>query len=147
LPPEHGKGIKAMNVGSVQDGVMPAPQSSPLASYLAYLERDQLAYQWSPQSGRAVFYPRVLCPATGSDDLEWRVSKGLGTVYSTTVVYPQQGDPYNVALIDCDEGFRLMSRVEGIAPDEVRIGMRVRFLTHRPGGGEPPMPVFHPLEA
>ena len=126
---------------------MPAPAPSPLTSYIAHLERDQLAYQWSPQAGRAVFYPRVLCPFSGSDQLEWRVSKGLGTVYSTTVVHPQDGAPYNVALIDCDEGFRLMSRVEGVAPDEVRIGMRVRFRAHRPGGEAAPIPVFFPLEA
>ena len=126
---------------------MPAPAPSPLTSYLAHLERDQLAYQWSPQAERAVFYPRVLCPFSGSDQLEWRVSKGLGTVYSTTVVHPQDGAPYNVALIDCDEGFRLMSRVEGVAPDEVRIGMRVRFRAHRPGGEAAPIPVFFPLEA
>ena len=126
---------------------MPAPEPSPLASYLAYLERDQLAYQYSPTCDRPVFYPRLLCPYTGSDLLEWRVSAGLGTVYSTTVVHPPQGAPYNVALIDCDEGFRLMSRVEGVAPEDVRIGMRVRFRTHRPGGEEPPMPVFYPVEA
>ena len=126
---------------------MPAPAPSPLTSYLAHLERDQLAYQWSPQAGRTVFYPRVLCPFSGSDQLEWRVSKGLGTVYSTTVVHPQGGAPYNVALIDCDEGFLLMSRVEGVAPDEVRIGMRVRFRAHRPGGEAAPIPVFFPLEA
>jgi uncharacterized protein len=126
---------------------MPALETSPLNTYLAHLERGQLAYQWSVSAGRAVFYPRLLSPSTGSDQLEWRVSKGLGTVYSTTVVYPQQGAPYNVALIDCDEGFRLMSRVEGIAPEQVRIGMRVQFRTHRPGGEEPPMPVFFAVEA
>jgi len=125
---------------------MPTPEPSPLNTYLAHLERGQLAYQFSPETGRAVFYPRLICPATGSDQLEWRVSKGLGTVYSTTVVNPQQGAPYNVALIDCDEGFRLMSRVEGIAPEQVRIGMRVEFRVHRPGGEEPPMPIFVALE-
>jgi hypothetical protein len=49
-----------------------------------------------------------------------------------------------VALIDCDEGFRLMSRVEDIAASDVRIGMRVKFRTHRQGGEEPPIPVFTP---
>jgi uncharacterized OB-fold protein len=125
---------------------MPPPATSPLNTYLAHLERGQLAYQWSSAAGRAVFYPRLLCPSTGSDQLEWRVSKGLGTVYSTTVVYPQEGAPYNVALVDCDEGFRLMSRVEGITPEQVRIGMRVQFRAHRPGGEEPAMPVFFPAE-
>jgi len=115
---------------------------SPLAIYQQHLEKDELAYQWSAQANRAVFYPRMICPFTGSDRLEWRVSAGLGTVYATTVTYPREGDPYNVALIDMDEGFRLMSRVEGIAPIAVKIGMRVKFRVHRPGGGELPYPVF-----
>ena len=93
-----------------------------------------------------MFYPRVLCPFTGSNQLEWRISKGLGTVYATTVVHPAEGKPFNVALIDCDEGFRLMSRVEDIAPEQVRIGQRVRFRVHRAEGDEDPYPVFAPVE-
>ena len=118
---------------------------SPLAVYQQYLDRGELAYQWSQEAGRAVFYPRVICPHTGSDRLEWRVSAGLGTVYATTVTHPRQGAPYNVALIDCDEGFRLMSRVEDAPPEAVRIGMRVKFRVHRPTGDEPPYPVFLPV--
>ena len=125
---------------------MPGKQDAPLKTYLDHLDRGELAYQFSPEAGRAVFYPRVLCPFTGSDRLEWRISKGLGTVHATTVVHPAQGAPFNVALIDCDEGFRLMSRVEGIDPMEVRIGQRVRFRVHRPGGDDPPCPVFVPAE-
>jgi|SRR6266571_2869560 len=123
---------------------MQTQNPSPLKTYLDHLERGELAYQFSPQAGRAVFYPRVLCPFTGSDRLEWRVSVGTGTVYATTVVHPTEGAPYNVALIDCDEGFRLMSRVEEVAPEAVKIGMRVRLRVHRPGGDEPPCPVFVP---
>ena len=121
--------------------------SSPLATYLDHLEQGELAYQFSPSTGRAVFYPRVIAPGSGAADLQWRVSAGLGTVYATTVVHPQDGAAYNVALIDIDEGFRLMSRVEDIPPTEVRIGQRVRFRPHRPGGDEPPCPVFFPAEA
>src|SRR3954469_20726419 len=87
---------------------------SPLAIYQAHLDRGELAYQWSPQAGRAVFYPRLICPFTGSTALEWRVPSGLGPVYGTPGPPPAQGEPYNIALIDCDEGFRLMSRVEEI---------------------------------
>jgi uncharacterized OB-fold protein len=119
---------------------------SPLAVYQAHLDRGELAYQWSPAANRAVFYPRLVCPFTGGDRLEWRVSRGLGTVYATTVTHPREGTPYNVALIDCDEGFRLMSRVEGVPPEAVKIGMRVRFRIHHPGGDEPPYPVFVPAE-
>jgi uncharacterized OB-fold protein len=120
--------------------------TSPLGVYLQHLERGELAFQFSPDADAPVFYPRVICPITGSDNLEWRVSKGMGTVHATTVVYPQKGDPYNVALIDVDEGFRMMSRVEDIAPLDVHIGLRVKFRVHPADGDEPPYPVFVPAE-
>ena len=126
---------------------MPADIQSPLKVYLDHLERGELAYQFSVEANRAVFFPRVMCPFTGSEKLEWRVSKGRGTVYATTIVHPAEGAPFNVALIDCDEGFRLMSRVEEIAPEQVQIGMRVKFRVHRQGGEEPPIPVFTPEAA
>jgi uncharacterized protein len=125
---------------------MTGNQDSPLKTYVDHLERGELAYQFSPEAGKAVFYPRVLCPFTGSQRLEWRVSKGLGTVHATTVVYPAEGKPFNVALVDCDEGFRLMSRVEDIAPEQVKIGQRVRLRVHKPGGEDAPYPVFVPAE-
>ncbi len=122
---------------------------SPLAVYQQHLDSGELAYQWSPEANRAVFYPRVICPYSGSNRLEWRVSTGLGTVYATTVTHPRDGAPYDVALIDVDEGFRLMSRVEDIAPAAVKIGMRVKFRVHRPKGDrpgdEPAYPVFVPV--
>jgi uncharacterized OB-fold protein len=119
---------------------------SPLTTYLAHLERGELAYQFSPSAARAVFYPRLIAPRTGKADLEWRISGGLGTVYATTVVHPQQGAPYNVALIDVDEGFRMMSRVEDITPASVRIGLRVKFRANKAEGDEPTYPVFTPVE-
>ena len=121
--------------------------TSPLGEYLAHLEQGELAYQFSLEANAAIFYPRVICPITGSDKLEWRISKGMGTVHATTVVFPQKGDPYNVALIDMDEGFRLMSRVEDIPPLDVRIGMRVKFRVCPANGDEPPCPVFAPAGA
>lgn len=125
---------------------MPNTTTSPLTAYIAHLERNELGYQFSPSANAAVFYPRVISPRTGQADLEWRVSKGLGTVYATTVVHPQRGEPYNVALIDVDEGFRMMSRVEDIAPTAVKIGMRVTFRVHPAADDEPPYPVFVPVE-
>ncbi|HEY1931653.1 MAG TPA: OB-fold domain-containing protein [Acetobacteraceae bacterium] len=125
---------------------MPDRTVSPLAAYISHLERGELGYQFSPSANMAVFYPRVISPKTGHADLEWRVSKGLGTVHATTVVHQQQGTPYNVALIDLDEGFRMMSRVEDIAPTAVKIGMRVKFRVHPAEGDESPYPVFSPAE-
>ena len=123
---------------------MSGSTASPLTTYLGHLEKGELGYQFSPAANQAIFYPRVICPVTGSDNLEWRVSAGLGTVHATTVVHPQQGAPFNVALVDVDEGFRLMSRVEDIEPMDVKIGMRVKFRVHPAEGEEPPYPVFTP---
>ncbi|WP_332749940.1 Zn-ribbon domain-containing OB-fold protein [Hydrogenophaga sp.] len=75
-----------------------------------------------------VFYPRALCTHCGSAQLEWVHPSGIGSVYSSTIVRrkPQAGGDYNVALVDLAEGPRLMSRIDGIAPDQVHIGMRVQ---------------------
>jgi uncharacterized OB-fold protein len=125
---------------------MTRPDSSPLQRYLKHLENGELAYQYSPAADRAVFYPRVACPYTGSEELEWRVSSGRGVVYATTTVHPASGDPYNVSLIDCREGFRMMSRVEGIPAPDVRIGMEVELRVIPQSGDQPPIPVFVPVE-
>ena len=121
---------------------------SPLARYREHLEKGELAYQFDGATGSAVFHPRLIAPESGSPELEWRVSKGLGTVYATTVNHPRDGAPYNVALIDLDEGFRMMSRVEEMEPTEVRIGMRVKLRIKAGGEGTAePLPVFVPIEA
>ena len=121
-------------------------KSSPLGTYVEYCRKGQLAYQVCTDDNTAVFYPRAVAPKTGSANLEWRVSKGLGTVYSTTVVHAAKDQPpHNVALIDIDEGFRMMSRVEGIDPMQVKIGMRVKFRAHPGDEKQPPYPVFVPV--
>lgn len=90
---------------------------SPAEVFAEHCARGELAYQLDA-GGRPVFYPRV-------GELEWRVSEGRGTVYATTTVRRRGEDPHDVSLVDLDEGFRMMSRVVGVAPEDVRIGMRV----------------------
>ena len=75
-------------------------------------------------------------------ELAYQFSPGAGKA----VVHPGEGKPFKVALIDCDEGFRLMSRVEDTSPDKVKIGQRVRLRVHTPGGEDDPYPVFVPAE-
>jgi uncharacterized protein len=98
----------------------PAPATE-LAEHYA---RGELAYQLTAE-GVPVFPPRLAAAGTGGA-LAWRVSAGAGEVYATTVVRPRGEEPYNVALVQLDEGFRMMSRVRGVAPEEVQIGDRVR---------------------
>ncbi|MGO4330654.1 Zn-ribbon domain-containing OB-fold protein [Cupriavidus sp. 2TAF22] len=90
------------------------------------------------------FFPRVLCPHCGSDALAWHAPAGSGTVYSTTTVRRPEGD-YNVSLVDLDEGPRMMSRVAGVAPDAVRIGLRVQARVAQEAAG--PLLEFIPMES
>jgi uncharacterized OB-fold protein len=126
---------------------MSGASQSPFARYREHLEKGELAYQFDTTTGAAVFHPRLIAPKSGNADLEWRVSRGLGTVYATTVNHPREHEPYNIALIDLDEGFRMMSRVEEIEPQAVRIGLRVKLRVRAAKGEEAPLPVFVPLEA
>lgn len=77
-------------------------------------------------NGTHYFYPRITEPGTG-DELEWVEASGWGTVYSVTVVRqrPPQKD-YAVVLVDLDEGPRMMSTMEGLLPQAINIGLRVR---------------------
>ena len=120
---------------------------SPYSVYAARCREHALAYQVRTGDQAPVFHPRLVAPGIGGSNLEWRVSVGNGTVYATTTLFRRGEAPYNVALIDLDEGFRMMSRVEGIEPAKVAIGMRVRvrFVP----AGEPdaaPVPVFVPVD-
>jgi uncharacterized OB-fold protein len=117
--------------------------TAPLETYLAYLARGELAFQRTPD-GTPVFFPRLVAPISGATDLQWQVSAGRGTVYSATTIHPKGEPAYNVSLIDIDEGFRLMSRVEGVDPAEVKIGMRVKVRIAHDAQGVP-MPVFDAL--
>lgn len=106
----------------------------PEKDFLRHLTEGRFMLQRSRATGRYIFYPRVAEPLTGSTDLEWVAACGRGIVYATTVVRqrPPAAD-YNVALIDLEEGVRMMSRVEEIEPEKVAIGMRVSARVRRDG--------------
>jgi uncharacterized OB-fold protein len=102
--------------------------SGPEAIFRSHLAEGRFMIQRSASTGLHVFYPRVVMPCSGEADLEWVEASGEGTVYATTLTRrrAEQGGDYNIALIDLAEGPRMMSRVVGIAPEAVAIGMKVR---------------------
>ena len=99
----------------------------PDREYLAFLAAGKFMLQRRKSGGKPFFYPRVAEPGTGSTDLEWIEATGFGVVHATTVVRvrPPQAD-YNVAIIELDNGPRLLSRVEDVDPSDVLVGMRVK---------------------
>lgn len=83
--------------------------------------------QRSTSTGEWVFYPRMIAPGSGANDLEWTAPSGLGTVYATTVKRMKPPAPnVNIAIVELDEGPRMMTHVQSVPAEEVFIGMRVR---------------------
>jgi uncharacterized OB-fold protein len=87
-------------------------------------------------------------------NLEWRESKGLGTVYTYSVVR-QSAVPgfrelgaYSVAYVDLDEGFRMLTSIVGVddPTKDIKIGMRVKVEFEKQDEGDYPIPVFRPAE-
>lgn len=102
-----------------------AADPGPEAAYRAHLRAGRFMLQRSRGSGRFVFYPRLMLPGTGEGDLEWVEARGTGTVYAITVNRSRAGG-YNIAIVELDEGPRMMSRIEGV--ETVPIGTRVRAV-------------------
>ena len=115
------------------------------ARYFQLLDEGRFLIQKCGDCAGYVFYPRQICPHCHSDALSFVAPKGTGAVYSTTTVRRklEAGGDYDVSLIDLDEGVRMMSRVEGVSPDQVRIGMRVKVRVAL--GGTEPLVVFDPF--
>jgi len=95
--------------------------------------KHQLLIQRCKGCGKFQFYPRALCSHCLGDSLEWVEARGTGTIYSFSNVYrPPSKEfkelPYIVAIIELDEGVRMMSNVVNVLPGEVRIGMRVKVI-------------------
>lgn len=124
----------------------PGPQASPLSQPFWDAAREhRLLLQYCPDSDRWVFYPRALDPHSWSTNLEWRQASGRGTVASFIVVHKPghpafvEDVPYVVALIDLEEGPRLLSNVVECPVHQVRIGMPVRVHWVEQGGVVLPM--------
>lgn len=113
-----------------------------LAAGRFMLQRRRDGNRFDP--GGHVFYPRMAEPGSGITEMDWVEASGLGTVYSTTVIRQKPPAPnYNLALIDLDEGVRMTARVDGIAPEAVKIGMAVKARVVSENGQA--LVVFEPL--
>jgi len=80
--------------------------------------------------GRTQFYPRYFCTACAGE-VEWIEASGRGEVYTYSIVR-QNGTPpfdtlvpYALAMIDLEEGVRMMGNVVGVDVDDVGIGLPV----------------------
>lgn len=124
------------------------PAPNPNADSKAYWEaaaRDELLLKHCTACGKRHFPPRHLCPHCWSDAMEWVKSQGAGAVYSFTIMHRAPTPafagrtPYVVALIDLDEGPRMMANIVGDDALATQVGDRVTVCYEdRPGDSKVP---------
>lgn len=120
---------------------MPSEERRPLpividenADFWAAAREHRLMLQRCKDCGYVQYYPRKICRQCWNENLEWTQSSGRGKVYTYTVNHRAPEDvfkkdlPYVVAVVDLEEGPRMMSNIVGTSPDKVSIGMPVELV-------------------
>lgn len=130
-------------------GDLPAPiVNADSAPYWEGARRDKLLLQQCADCGAIRFFPRYLCTECGSDNTDWVEASGKGTVHSFTVVHRaafpefQAQTPYVVALVDLEEGPRMMTNIVGDGALDVEIGEPVTVTFEARGGDGAKVPQF-----
>ena len=96
------------------------------------VKEGKLMLQYCPETKQFQHYPRPVSVYTGKKNVEWREVSGKGTIYACTVIrIPGPGLdgrlPLCVATVDLDEGVRFIGNVLNCAPEELKIGARVKL--------------------
>ena len=96
----------------------------------------KVLYQECPACGHRQFYPRAMCTECAGD-VEWREASGQGEVHTFTIIRQNWGTPfrdmlpYVVAMVELDEGVKMMTNVTDCDPEDVHVGMRVEAYAVR----------------
>lgn len=102
--------------------------------YWEACKQGKLLLQKCRNCGALQTFPRSLCYKCLSDALDWVPASGRGTIYTFSTIYrppaPEfAGDvPYTIALVELEEGVRMMSNIVDCAPDDIEIGMGVQVV-------------------
>jgi uncharacterized OB-fold protein len=132
-------------------GDRPLPEIDEVSRpYWAAAARGELHYQVCPACGHRQLYPRALCTACGAEPA-WQRASGRGTVHTFTVIRQNWAEPfkgltpYVVAVVELEEGPRMMTNITHCEVDRVEIGMPVVLdaLTVEDGLG---IPFWRPAE-
>jgi uncharacterized OB-fold protein len=139
----QGPSTEAPSTGSGRletDGAerRPPPKPMPVQEHKALTDpyweaarRHELIMQRCKKCANFIHFPREQCPVCFSQDLEWQQVSGNGRVYAYTNVYQaqhpafQEDAPYTFAIVQLDEGPRMVTNIVGCAPEEVRCDMQV----------------------
>lgn len=128
-------------------GSSDAAATGPEAMFLDQLRAGRILLQRDPDTGRAVFPPRLRAPGTGRALADWAPVTGRGTIHAFTVEHRRPpAAPQALVLVDLDEGGRVLSRMPGCDPESLHIGMPVMARIVAPDDGTPHL-VFDPAGA
>ncbi len=101
------------------------------AEFWEFAKRGELRVQRCTQCGLHRYFPRPRCPNCQSALFEWALCAGTGSVYSYTTCYPpvlpafEERVPYNVVVVELDEGPFMVSNLVETENEEIVVGMRV----------------------
>lgn len=129
----------------------PTPPVSALTQpYWDAARRQELVVQHCSTCDNRPFPPRAHCPACGSAELSWRAVSGRGTIYSYTVAHRPPHPvfagqcPLTVAIVELEEGPRMISNIVGCDPDRIEVGMTVQVAFEPIDDSDVLLPVFAP---
>ncbi|WP_197434159.1 Zn-ribbon domain-containing OB-fold protein [Agrobacterium vitis] len=110
--------------------------------------KGKLLLPFCTHCAKPVWYPKAFCTACGSFELDWREASGFGEIYSFTEVMKGEGayretPGYILALIDLDEGVRMLSNLVDYSRETLRIGQRVKVVFHN-SSDDTALPRFTP---
>jgi uncharacterized OB-fold protein len=132
----------------------PIPEATPeTAEFWAGARRGELRIQRCNACGRAFFFPRPFCPYCSSKDVAWFTASGRATLHTYVINYrPARGFedavPYVIAIVELEEGPRMMSNVIGVepAPEHLPVGLPLE-VTWEQQDETITLPLFRPREA
>lgn len=95
------------------------------------------------------YYPRPFCPHCWSQDVDWVEASGRATLYTYSIVRRNDLPPFNqrvpyvAAIVDLEEGPRMITELVDCPEDQVRIGMPLT-VDYRPLTEDLTAPIFRP---
>ncbi len=151
IPKEAPRAAAAASGGATQ-AAKPSRLKPPMGHdngwwWTEVAEKNHLPIQRCKACNKLRHPPRPMCDACGSLAWDSIAASGRGTLHSFTVIhYPQfpgYDFPIVAALVDLEEGERILSNLVGCDPKHVKIGMRVECFIHSDEDGFK-LPLFKP---
>ncbi len=133
--------------GFMLDKPVPTPSEDSTPFWEA-CQRQELCLQRCDDCGHYRFPPSLVCPRCTSLKAQWVKASGRATIHTFEIthkpLYPARDPPYNVAIVELEEGPRMHTSIVGSSHEEIRIGMPVEVVFEKVEGQDWYLPRFKP---